>query len=81
METFGSTFGGHVFRSQKSQKSFLVCAPGGRLSATPPGEGGNLGGQGAKEGLEVELKENVPKPSGFSVKSGASDRFACTGAS
>ena len=41
LETFGSTFGGHLFRSQKSQKGFLVCAPGGRLSATPPGEGGN----------------------------------------
>ena len=42
METFGSTFGGHFFRSQKSQNVFLVPAPGLGLSATPPGEGGNL---------------------------------------
>ena len=41
LETFGCTFGGHFFRSQKSQNVFLVCAPGLRLSWTPPGEGGN----------------------------------------
>ena len=85
LETFGSTFGGHFFRSQKSEKIFLGCAPGLRLSWTPPGEGGNwgtfgrhLGGIWAKGGPEEDLKEIVPKHMCFSVESGASDRFACT---
>ena len=41
LETFGSTFGGHFFRSQKSQKVFFVSDPGSGLSWTHPGEGGN----------------------------------------
>ena len=47
LETFGCTFGGHFFSSQKSKKKFWGSDPGARLSLTHPGEGGNwrhLGG-------------------------------------
>ncbi len=49
LETFGCTFGGHFFRSQKSQNIFWVCAPGAGLSWTPPGEGGNWEASGPKK--------------------------------
>ena len=46
LETFGSTFWGHLFRSQKSQKVFFVSDPGSGLSWTHPGEGGNYISEG-----------------------------------
>ena len=39
--TLGTTFGGHFLKSKKYQIIRLHCAPEGRPSATPPGEGGN----------------------------------------
>ena len=39
--TLGTTFEGLFFRSRKTPGSFLHCAPEGRPSATPRGEGGN----------------------------------------
>ena len=54
--SLGPTFWGLFFRSQKMPEVLLHCAPGGRPSSTPPGEGGNweasrrhLGGKGPEE--------------------------------
>ncbi len=92
LETFASTFGSHFFRSQKSQKSFFEPAPGLRLSATPPGEGGNwqtsrrhLGGGHLGGIWEARCQRRPGGGSGgkcaqttiFSINSGASGRFAC----
>ena len=49
LETFASTFDGHIFRSQKTEMSFLGCAPGSWLSWTPLGEGRNWEASGPKE--------------------------------
>ena len=49
LETLGSTFEGHFFRSQKSQNVSLGSDPGSGLSWTHPGEGGNWEASGPKD--------------------------------
>ena len=56
-----------------------------RLSGVLPGGSPGLPGgsdrvSGAPGAPGASWRKNVPKPSCFTVESGASDRFACTGA-
>ena len=62
--TLGTTFGGHFFRSRKTPEVFLPCAPGGRPSSTPQGEGGNWEASGRHQvpGRPLGITLGTPLP-------------------